>query len=124
MPYALVHGAPRIAAFTDKALQDERVKALSETVTAAVDPGARPRHRRQPGADQDHHVRRQVFEQRKDFSTGSDKLPMSQAQIEDKFFDCAAQVMSPDAAKNILAVLNTLSERTSMNDLWPLLRKA
>ena len=36
--YSLVHGAPRIPAFTEQALKDERVKALAQFVTASGDP--------------------------------------------------------------------------------------
>jgi hypothetical protein len=61
---------------------------------------------------------------RKDFSTGSMKLPMSQAQLEDKFYDCAAIVMEKGRASQILAVLNALPARASLDDFWPLFRKA
>src|SRR5262245_8801403 len=36
--YSLVHGAPRIPAFTKEALQDERVRAVAKLVTAGGDP--------------------------------------------------------------------------------------
>src|SRR5215831_14799162 len=36
--YSLVNGAPRIPAFTEEALKDERVRAVARLVTAGVDP--------------------------------------------------------------------------------------
>jgi hypothetical protein len=48
---------------------------------------------------------------------------MSQAQLEDKYLDCAKQVIGEDVARKILAMLNTLPGRPSLDELWPLLRK-
>ena len=39
VPYALIHGAPRIAAFTEKALADDRIKALAKTVKRPCETG-------------------------------------------------------------------------------------
>jgi 2-methylcitrate dehydratase PrpD len=124
VPYALVHGAPKIAAFTNKALQDERVKALAKTVTASVDPDLGPGTDDSPARIRVTMMDGQVFEQRKDFGSGSNKNPMTQAQVEEKFFDCAAQAVDQDTTKKILAFLNTLPDQQSFNDFWPLLRKA
>jgi len=37
--------------------------------------------------------------------------------------DCAAQAVAPDAAKQILATLQTLGEQESFAQFWPLLRR-
>ena len=66
----------------------------------------------------------QVFEQRKDFSTGSIKLPMSQAQLEEKFYDCAAVVMDKGRAAKILRSSTRCPAARSFDDFWPLFRKA
>jgi 2-methylcitrate dehydratase PrpD len=124
VPYALVHGAPRIAAFTDKALQDDQLKALQPKVTASVDPDLGRGEDDSPARLRITMADGEVFEVRKDFSTGSHMLPMSQAQLEEKFYDCAAQVMDKGRAAQILAVLNALPARASFDDFWPLFRKA
>jgi 2-methylcitrate dehydratase PrpD len=123
VPYALIHGAPRIAAFTEQALRDEGVRALAKTVTASVDPELGPGGDDSPARIRITMIDGQIFEQRKDFGSGSNKNPMTQAQIEAKFFDCAAQVIDADTAKKILAFLNALPEQPSFKDFWPLLRK-
>jgi len=50
-------------------------------------------------------------------------VPMTQAQIEQKFHICAETAVNPEAAKKIFAALNTLGEQPSFKDVWPLLRK-
>jgi 2-methylcitrate dehydratase PrpD len=124
VPYALIHGAPRIAAFTEKALADERIKALAKTVTASVDPELGPGTDGSPARLRITLASGEVLEQRNDHASGSERNPMTAAQIEEKFLDCATQTVSADAAKRILAFLNTLPERHSFAELWPLLRKA
>src|SRR5262245_26509399 len=124
IPYALIHGAPRIAAFTEKALADERVRALGSTVTASVDPDLGPGTDGSPARIRITLADGQVLEQRKDFSTGSTRNPMTQAQIEEKFADCAAQAVNQENARKILAILNALPAGESLTALWPLLKKA
>jgi 2-methylcitrate dehydratase PrpD len=124
VPYALIHGAPKIAAFTEKALTDERVKALAKTVTASVDPELGPGTDGSPARIRITFANGEVLEQRKDFASGSLNNPMTAAQIEGKFLDCAAQAVSPDVAKKTLAVLNRLPSGDSLSELWPLFRKA
>jgi hypothetical protein len=48
---------------------------------------------------------------------------MTPAQIEEKFLDCATQIMSADAARQVYAFLDTLPARPSLDPLWPMLRK-
>jgi len=123
VPYALIHGAPKIAAFTEKALADERVKALARTVTASVDPALGPGTDGSPAVIRITLTDGQVLEQRKDFASGSARNPMTPAQIEEKFMDCAAQIMSAEAARRIYAFLDTLPAQRSLDGLWPMLRR-
>jgi 2-methylcitrate dehydratase PrpD len=122
--YSLVHGAPRIPAFTEAALRDERVKAVAKTVTASADPTLIDGPDGSPVKMKITLKDGQVFEQRRDYATGSGPAPMTQVQVEEKFLDCATQTLSADAAKKVLAALNALPDRASFNDVWPLLRPA
>jgi len=123
VPYALIHGAPKIAAFTEKALQDERLKALAVTVTASVDPELGPGGDDSPARIRITLADGQVLEQRKDYASGSYRNPITPAQIQEKFLDCATQIMSADAARRIYAFLDTLPAQPSLDPLWPMLRK-
>jgi 2-methylcitrate dehydratase PrpD len=120
--YSLVHGAPMIAAFTEEAIKDETVKAVAKTVSASVDPALGPGTRESPAILKVTLSDGQTFEQRVDYQTGSIQNPMTQAQIESKFRDCAAQSVKTDVATKILAVLNGLPARPSFDDFWPLIR--
>jgi 2-methylcitrate dehydratase PrpD len=122
--YSLVHGAPMIGAFTEEAIRDEQVKAVAKTVSATVDPALGPGTRESPAVLKITLADGQTFEQRVDHQTGSIQNPMTQAQIEAKFRDCAAQSVNADVAGKILAVLNALPARQSFDDFWPLLRLA
>jgi 2-methylcitrate dehydratase PrpD len=122
--YSLIHGAPRISAFTEEALKDERVKALAKTVTASIDPELGPGTEFSPAKLKVTVNDGQVFEHRQDYATGSKQIPMTQAQLEEKFMDCATHAVSTEAAKKILAILNALPHQPSMDALWPLLRRA
>jgi 2-methylcitrate dehydratase PrpD len=120
--YALVHGAPQIAAFTETALRDDRVKAVAKTVSASVDPELGPGTGFSPARLKITMADGEVIEQRNDYASGSSRNPMTQAQIEEKFRDCATQAVSPDTAGKILAAVNALPRRPSFDDVWPLLR--
>src|SRR3984893_10628131 len=111
-----------ISAFTEEAIRDDRVKAVAKTVSASVDPALGPVTRESPAILKVTLSDGQTFEQRVDHQTGSIKNPMTQAQIEDKFRDCAAQSVNADVAGKIIAVLNGLLGRPSFADLAPLIR--
>ena len=54
LAYSLVHGAPKIKAFTEAALKDPHVRAMAKLVTAAADPNLSDAVRGESGAAQDH----------------------------------------------------------------------
>lgn len=122
--YSLLHGAPRIPAFTEKAIDDAKVQALAKLVSASVDPALGPGTNGSPALLKVTLADGQVIEQRRDAATGSSEVPMTQAQVEAKFLDCAAQSVSADTGKKILATLNAFPSGSSLNDFWPLLRRA
>lgn len=120
--YAFVHGTPKIGAFTEAAIGDERVKALARNVSATVDPELGPGTRVSPAILKVTLADGGTFEQRVDYQTGSIQKPMTQMQVEEKFLDCATQSVSAETARKILAMLNALPARSSLDDLWPLIR--
>jgi 2-methylcitrate dehydratase PrpD len=121
--YSLANGVPKLAAFGEDAIKNERVKALARMVSVAIDPEFADAHEDYPTRLTVTLADGRTVEQLFVYASGTAKYPMSQAQIEEKFFDCAAQAVAGDAAKKILATLSTLGEGSSFDDFWPLVRK-
>jgi len=121
---ALVHGAPRIAAFTEAAIADARVRALAGMVSASIDPSlGDPTEIPRPARVAVVLADGRRIERVRGFALGSPGRPMTAAQIEDKFFDCATQAVDRPRAERILAILAALGEAPSLAGLWPLLRR-
>jgi 2-methylcitrate dehydratase PrpD len=121
--YSLLYGAPKIKAFTQEALNDARIKALAGLVTASADPQlsdewgnpTRVRITLKDGG---------TLQEQRDYPIGSTELPLTEAQVEEKFMDCAMQTISEDAARKLFAIASTITDRPSFGDFWSLLRKA
>lgn len=122
--YALVHGAPLISAFTEEALRDERVKAVAKTVSLNIDPEFADETVEHPTRVKVALSDGQTMEQMKYYACGTPEAPMSQAQIQEKFLDCASRTVSANVAKRIFALLNTLRNQPSFKEFWPLLRRS
>ena len=121
--YALIHGAPKIKAFTQESLNDARVKTLAGLVTASADPElsdewgnpTRVKITLKDGG---------TFQEQRDYPIGSTQVPLTKAQVEEKFMDCATQTISADAARKLFAIVSTINERPSFGDFWSLVQKA
>jgi 2-methylcitrate dehydratase len=113
-----------LSAYTEDALRDDTVRALAQTVSVAVDPefaaviDATPSRLVVTLADG------RTLQELRTHASGSSKFPLSKAQIEDKFFECAAQAIERKAADDILLTLHALGDQPSFRDFWPLLRPA
>ena len=121
--YALANGPPTLSAFGEAAIKDARVKALARMVSVAIDPEFADAHEDYPTRLAVTLADGRTLEQLWVYASGTRQYPMSPAQIEDKFLDCAAQAIAPDAAKRILATLRALGEQDSFAEFWPLLRR-
>ncbi|MCC6778257.1 MAG: hypothetical protein IT537_16730 [Hyphomicrobiales bacterium] len=64
------------------------------------------------------------LERAKYYPTGSVRVPMSAARIEEKFMTCATTAIASEAARKLLAILGRIGEQPSLDEMWPLLRKA
>ncbi len=123
IPYALIHGAPGIDAFSDAAIDDDAVRALSPCVTAAVDDefadvsvsGLSPSRLTITFNDGDRleHV---VW-----IARGSKDMPMSEDAIKQKFHACATRAIGAAAASDLYDYLRNLRNQADLRDLWPLL---
>jgi len=122
--YTLVHGAPMLAAFTEEALHDEAVRAFAQKVSLTTYQEHAEVLDESPAKVTITLKDGRKVERAKYYPTGSVQVPMSKAQIEEKFTVCATTAIKPDAARKILAMLGSLGEQKSFDDFWPLLRKA
>jgi 2-methylcitrate dehydratase PrpD len=120
--YSFVHGAPGLAAFSEAAIGDAQVKDLAGRTAVTIDPQF-------ADARGDYPTRLAVtlkdgrtLEELRVHASGTKENPMSPAQMADKFFDCAKEAVSADAAKQIFATLSMLGEQPSLANFWPLLR--
>jgi 2-methylcitrate dehydratase PrpD len=121
--YSLANGVPTLSAFGEQAIRDERVKALARMVSVSIDPEF-------ADAREDYPTRLTVtlkdgrsIEELYVYASGTRQYPMSPAQIEAKFLDCAKEAVAPERAEKILATLRTLGDVPSFDEFWPLLRK-
>ena len=115
---------PKLDAFEAAARNDARVKALAQMVDAAIDPEFADARENYPTRLKVTLKDGRTFEEVRYQASGAQQFPMSQAQIEEKFLDCAAHAVSKSTANAILAVLKRIGERSSLRELWPLLRRA
>ena len=122
--YSLVHGIPKIKAFTPEALKDPRVQAMAKLVTAGADATLPDAFGESPSILKITLKDGQTFEQRRDYATGSAKIPLTPAQLEEKFMDCATQTVSADSAKKLFAIVNTIDKQESFGAFWTLICKA
>jgi 2-methylcitrate dehydratase PrpD len=120
---SLVNGVPKLASFSEAAIKDERVKALARMVSVAIDPEFADAHEDYPTRLTVTLKDGRTLEELVVYASGTRQYPMSGAQMEEKFFDCAKEAVTADAAKKILATLATLGEQQSFDELWPLLRR-
>jgi 2-methylcitrate dehydratase PrpD len=121
--YTLVHGAPMLAAFTEEALHDEAVRAFARKVSLTTYQEYADLLEESPAKVTLTLTDGRKLERAKYYPSGSVQVPMSKAQIEQKFNVCAETAIKPEAAKKLFAALSTLGEQPSFKDIWPLLRK-
>ena len=123
VPYALIHGAPTLATFTEKALDDPRVRALSEKISTGVDrefpdttaEGGSP-GRVRIAFDDGSSLERAVLD-----ASGSPAAPMTETVFRAKFDDCCAQSVDAGKADALYSYLRSPGEMRKLGDLWPLL---
>lgn len=122
--YTLIHGAPMLPAFTEKALADEKVKAFARKVTLAPHPEHGDVLNESPARVTVTLADGRKVVRDKQYPTGSTQVPMTRTRIEDKFTTCATTVIKPDAAARLLALLGALGQKPSFDEFWPLVTPA
>jgi len=121
--YTLVHGAPMLAAFTEESIHDARVRDAARLVSVAIDPEFGDIFEESPSRIIVTFRDGSKTEKLRYYASGTPQFPLTPAQIEAKFTDCAAQAVDKDTAGRIFAAMQTLGQAPSFDALWTLLRR-
>jgi 2-methylcitrate dehydratase PrpD len=122
--YSLIHGAPMLAAFTESAIKDEQVREAARLVSIAIDPEFAEMFEESPSRIIATFRDGSKVERLRYYASGTPQFPLTPAQIETKFMDCAAQAVDKPAAARIFATMQTFGTAPSFDGFWPLLRRA
>jgi 2-methylcitrate dehydratase PrpD len=122
--YTLLHGAPKLAAFSESAINDEKVRAAARLVSIVVDPEFGDIYEESPSRIIVSFKDGTTVEKMRYYASGTPQAPLTPAQIHEKFMDCAPRAIGQDAAVKLFAGLQRLNEAPSLDLMWPLLRRA
>jgi 2-methylcitrate dehydratase PrpD len=122
--YSLIHGAPMLAAFTEAAIKDEAVRQAARLVSIAIDPEFAEIFEESPSRIIVTFRDGSKVERLRYYASGTPQFPLTPAQIETKFMDCAAQAVDKATAGKIFATVQTFGAAPSFDGFWPLLRRA
>ena len=115
---ALLHGQMGLAQFSDGSVQDPRVQALLQRV--------RLEHPDQHEIDWEAHIPDVItvtlhdgrrLQQRVDIPKGDPALPLSWAELEAKFRDCAAAVLTPEQIQDAVQHIAHVEELSTLQPL-------
>ena len=112
---ALTHGSVRLAAFEDERLNDKTTRALMKKMTVALDPeldAAFPGQRAARVSIQLADGRSEEFLQ--PTRKGDPDMPLSDAELEEKFLELAVPVLGDGAARKLLERLWRLETQSTL----------
>ena len=126
MPYigawSVLYGAPSLETFTEEAIDDPRVKALSMKISHHVDAEFADELLQAPGRVVVTMKNGDQREKKVWYASGTSQNPMSAKQIEAKFRDCAGHALRKEKVARLYAWLLDLPTQTSFKSFWPLLK--
>lgn len=122
--YALNYGPPMLAAFTEAAIEDERIRRVASLVSASVDDAFSAFSNQGPARITVTLANGRVIEHVRQNASGTKQLPITEEQLREKFRLCAAEAVPEQTAEKIYAILDSLPDRHDLSALWPLLRTA
>jgi 2-methylcitrate dehydratase PrpD len=122
--YTALYGPPMLKAFTEEAIRDDAVKALARKVTVAVDPEFADILDDSPARVTVTLADGRTVERMRYYASGTPQMPLTRAQVEEKFFACAERAVDRAAAAKILAFLDGFERQSSFAPLWGLVKPA
>src|SRR5258705_343806 len=102
---ALTHGSVRLAAFEPSRMTDKGTRALMERVSVGLDPELDAVFPRQRAARVAITARGRREELVQPHRKGDPEMPLSDAELEDKFSELASPLLGPQGAQSLLARL-------------------
>src|SRR5262249_12086799 len=118
--YTALYGAPMLKAFTEEAIHDGAVKALAGKISAATDHEFADILDESPSRVSVTLGDGRTIERMRYYASGTPQAPLTQEQVEEKFFSCAERAVDKAAATKIFAFLNRFEQERSLVELWRL----
>ena len=122
--YTALYGPPMLKAFTEEAIRDEAVKALARKVTVVIDPQFADLLEDSPARVTVVLADGRTVERVRYYASGTPQVPLTRAQVEEKFFACAERAVDRTRAERIFAFLDRFEEQPSLAPLWELVTRA
>jgi 2-methylcitrate dehydratase PrpD len=121
--YTALHGAPMLRAFTEEAIHDPAVKALAGKVSVAIDPEFADVLEESPSRVTVTLRDGRTVVRMRYYASGTPQVPLTQEQVEEKFFSCAERAVDKASATKIFAFLGRIEQESSLAELWSLTKR-
>jgi 2-methylcitrate dehydratase PrpD len=127
MPYlvarALIDGKVGIDTFTEVAVREPNVLKLAERVKMKLDTNLKKTDLAGRPCRVTMHLKDgRTFTREAQHAKGSPEFPMTEAELEEKFFECAKHTVSSDIAQRALEQIRKLETLDNVRPLCDLLR--
>jgi 2-methylcitrate dehydratase PrpD len=121
--YTVLYGPPMLKAFTEESIRDEKIKEMARKVSIAIDPEFADLLDDSPSRLTVTLTDGRTIERTRYYASGTPQMPLTPAQVEEKFFDCASHTVDKPAATQIFAFVNRFEQEPSFAPLWPLTKR-
>jgi 2-methylcitrate dehydratase PrpD len=122
--YTVLYGPPMLKAFTEESIRDEKIKEMARKVSIAIDPEFADLLDDSPARVTVTLADGRTVQRMRYYASGTPQMPLTPAQVEEKFFDCAGHTVERPAATQIFAFMNRFEQEPSLAPLWTLTKRA
>jgi 2-methylcitrate dehydratase PrpD len=122
--YTVLYGPPMLKAFTEESIRDEKIKEMARKVSIAIDPEFADLLLDSPSRVTVTLTDGRTVQRMRYYASGTPQMPLTPAQVEEKFFDCAGHTVDRPAATQIFAFMNRFEQEPSFAPLWTLTKRA
>jgi 2-methylcitrate dehydratase PrpD len=122
--YTVLYGPPMLKAFTEESIRDEKIKEMARKVSIAIDPEFADLLLDSPSRVTVTLADGRTVQRMRYYASGTPQMPLTPAQVEEKFFDCAGHTVDRPAATQIFTFMNRFEQEPSLAPLWTLTKRA